>query len=130
MEDTIRAIIEEFGATLWLGFVTFVITAFVMSIMKNFVLDLVLYFRVRTSDLGKGAMIKWSGQLKMVKSINFKEIEIFDDEEVLYIPIKSWLNSVKVYPKPRDDQFDEKQWRRWDRITDRRQEDKLNGSKK
>ena len=124
MEQTIAVIIEKYGAQLWLGFITLVITGFVMMNIKNFVTDLVYFYKAKFSDLGKGAMILWDRKLKMVKTIHFKEIEVYDDEEVLYIPIKMWLSSVKTYPKPRDDQFIEENWR-WDGETDRRRKNTL-----
>lgn len=128
MEEAIATIITQFGPQIWLAFVTFVVTGFVMLILKNLIGDLVLYFRVRMSDLGKGAMIMWWGKLKMVSRIYFKYIEVYDDEEVVYIPIKTWINTDRVYPKPREDQFDEQKWKHWDRITDRRKRNKLDPS--
>lgn len=74
------------------------------------------------SDLGYGAMIIWDGQLKRVVEINFKNIKVMDDEEIKYIPIEVWLKSVKTYPQPRKDEFDEKKWKEkpWDGGTERR----------
>lgn len=88
--------------------------------LKNFITDLVSYYKVRASDLGRGAMIKWNNKLKMIHSIHFKYIEVYDDEETIFIPISTWLSTDRVYPKPRDDQFDEEKWKHWDGRTDRR----------
>jgi hypothetical protein len=120
LEQTIQQIIQEFAPQLWLGFVTLIVTGFVMLILKNFIEDLVNYYKVRMSDLGKGAMIIWKDKLKMVKTIHFKDIEVFDDEEVVYIPIKIWMSSEKVYPKPRQDQFKEEGWKHYDGKIERR----------
>lgn len=121
MEQAIQQIIQQFAPQIWLGFVGFLTTGFMMLMLKNLVEDLVNYFKIRMSDLGKGAMIKWKDKLKMVKVIHFKEIEIFDDEEVVYIPIKIWIHSEKVYPKPRADQFNEAGWKSYDGKIERRQ---------
>ena len=127
VEQTIAQIIQQFWPQIWMGFVTLIITGFVMLMVKNFVTDLVLYFKVRMSDLGKGAMILWRNKLKMVKAIHFKYIEVYDDEEVIYIPIKTWMNADRIYPKPWDGQFSEEKWKHWDGKTDRRRVDHLNG---
>lgn len=120
MEQTIAMIIEKYGSEIWLSFITLVVTGFIMINVKNFVSDLVLFYKAKMSDLGKGAMILWSGKLKMVKQIHFKSIELYDDEEVIYIPINTWIKSVKVYPKPRSDQFSEESWKQWDGKIERR----------
>ena len=120
MEQTIALIINQYGSEIWLSFITLVITSFIMINIKNFISNLVLFYRAKMSDLGKGAMIFWNGKLKMVKQIHFKDIELYDDEEVIYIPIITWFNSVKVYPKPRNDQFIEESWKNWDGHRERR----------
>ena len=124
MEQTIITIIQQFAPQIWLGFVTFVVTGFVILSLKNLVSDLMNFYKVKISDLGKGAMILWKSKLKMVKQIHFKDIEVYDDEEVLYIPIKIWLESEKSYPKPWDGQFHEHKWKHWDGHTDRRKRSK------
>lgn len=120
MEGLLSEIITAYGPQLWLTFVTLVATGFIMMMIKNFIADLVLYYKVRMSDLGKGAMITWKEKLKMVKTIHFKYIEVYDDEEVVYIPIKTWMNADRQYPKPWDGQFAEEKWKHWDGKTDRR----------
>jgi hypothetical protein len=129
MEQTIATIISQFGPQIWLAFVTFVVTGFVMIMLKNFVQDLVNYFKVRMSDLGYGAMVIWQGKLKRVAEIKFKKIKLIDDEEIVFVPIVSWLNSAQVYPQPRHDQFDEKRWetKPWDGKIERRKPDVKNG---
>lgn len=108
MEELIATIITTYGSQIWLAFMGFVATGFVMLVLKNFIADLVFYYKVKLSDLGKGAMIIWGNKLKMVKKIHFKYIEVYDDEEVVYIPIKTWLSSDMIYPKPKDEQFNER----------------------
>jgi hypothetical protein len=108
MEETIAQIIQQFGPQIWLGFVALVVTGFIMLLVKMFVSDLVNYFKVRMSDLGYGTMILWQGNLKRVVEIKFKTIKVVDDEEVMFIPIKTWLNSVQVFPQPSCEHFREK----------------------
>lgn len=127
MEELIATIINTYGPQLWLAFVSLIATGFIMMIVKNFISDLVLYYKVRMSDLGKGAMITWRDKLKMVKTIHFKYIEVYDDEEVVYIPIKTWMNADRIYPKPWDGQFAEEKWKHWDGRSDRRKSDNQNG---
>lgn len=120
MESLIGEIIQNYGPQLWLAFASLVATSFMMITIKNFINDLVLYFKVRMSDLGRGAMILWRGKLKMVEKITFKHIEVYDDEEVVLIPIKNWMHSDRVYPKPWDGQFNEEKWKHWDGKKERR----------
>jgi hypothetical protein len=122
IEQIITEILTKNWTTLWLGFVTFVATGFIMLMLKNFIVDLVNYFKVRMSDLGYGAMIIWEKQLKRVVQIKFREIKVVDDKEIVFVPIITWLASVKSYPQPRDDQFKEESWTRWDGKSDRRKE--------
>ena len=108
MEETIVQIIDQFGPQLWLGFVTLIITGFVMLMLKSLISDLVNYYKVRMSDLGYGVMILWKGKLKRVAEIKFKMIKVVDDEEIMFIPVRTWLSSVQIFPQPRHDQFDER----------------------
>ncbi len=107
MEAIVATIIGTYGTQIWLAFITLVATGFIMSIIKNLITDLVLFYKVRMSDLGKGAMITWNNKLKMIKKIHFRHIEVYDDQEVVYIPIKKWFTSDQIYPKPKDLQFKE-----------------------
>lgn len=120
MEAIIATLIGTYGTQIWLAFVTFFATGFAMSLIKNLIQDVALYQKARMSDLGKGAMIIWKGKLKMVKTIHFRYIEVYDDEEVTYIPIKTWFSSDQIYPKPWEGQFHEEKWKHWDGKTDRR----------
>lgn len=122
MEQTIAQIINQFGPQIWLAFVTLIVTGFVMMMIKTLISDLVNYYKVRMSDLGYGTMILWQGKLKRVAEIKFKMIKVVDDEEIMFIPVKTWLSSVQIFPQPRHDQFDEKKWetRPWDGKEDRR----------
>lgn len=129
MEGLISEILATYGPQLWLAFVSLVATGFIMTMIRNFISDLVLYYKVRMSDLGKGAMITWKNKLKMVKRISFKYIEVYDDEEVVYIPIKTWMNADRQYPKPWDGQFAEEKWKHWDGKTDRRSGDRSEDSR-
>ena len=113
VEQTIQTIINEYWTQIWLGFVSLVVTGFIMLLVKNFIVNLANYFKVRMSDLGYGAMVFWQGKLKRVVEIKFKEIKLVDDEEICFIPIATWLGSVKQYPQPRDDQFSEESWKHW-----------------
>jgi hypothetical protein len=121
LEQVIQAIINDYWTTIWLGFVSLIITGFIMLLVKNFIADLANYFKVRTSDLGYGAMILWEGKLKRVVEIRFKEIKVIDDEEICFIPILIWIASIKTYPQPRDDQFKEDSWKHYDGKIERRE---------
>ena len=107
MEAIVATIINTYGTQIWLSFIGLIATTFIMSIIKNFISDLVLFYKIRMSDLGKGAMIIWNNKLKMVKKIHFRHIEVYDDQEVVYIPTRKWFNSDQIYPKPKDIQFKE-----------------------
>ena len=129
MEELVATIIQTYGPQLWLAFVSLIATGFIMMMLKSFIENLVLYYKVRMSDLGKGAMIVWRNKLKMVRKIHFKYIEVYDDEEVIYIPIRTWMTSDRIYPKPWDGQFSEEKWKHWDGRTERRKNgDVGNGS--
>lgn len=132
MEDTIGTIIEQFGAELWLGFITLVITGFIMIIIKNFIKDLVYFFRAKMSDIGYGQRIYYGNEIFVVDEIRFKHIIAHDDKKKIHIPIKKYVEGTIEYPNTRFDDFDEEKYHqpKWNGNTERRQEDKLNGSKK
>lgn len=119
MEDTIRAIIEEFGRELWLGFVILLITGFVMSLIKDFISDLVNYFKVRMSDIGPDVMIFWGSEVYKVREIKFKYIVVEDNQKKMRIPLSTWLGAVQTRPQTPLNAFDESQYKPWDGI-DRR----------
>lgn len=119
MEDTIRAIIEEFGQEIWLGFVVLLITGFVMSLIKDLISDLVNYFKVRMSDIGPDVMIFWGNEVYKVREIKFKYIVVEDNQKKMRIPLSTWLNAVQTRPQTPLNAFDESQYKPWDGI-DRR----------
>jgi hypothetical protein len=122
LDQTIQAIIEEYGTTLWLGFVTLVVTGFVLATLKGFVEDLIYYVRARMSDIGYSQRIYYNNEIYLVRSIHFKYIIIYDDKKVIRIPTKSYLNGPIVFPQPRYDDFNEKKYHEppWDGKRERR----------
>jgi hypothetical protein len=122
MEEVISDIIEQYGPQIWLTFVTFVVTGFVLTIMKDLVADIVYYFRARMSDIGYGQRIYWRGEIYVVQGITFKHILIKDDKKVIRIPIKSYMNGPIEFPLHRYDDFDEEKYHQppWDGKTERR----------
>ena len=107
METIIKDLINQYMSKLWLNFVVLVVTGFIMLLIKNFIENLVNYYKAKMSDLGRGAMIIWKNEIMMIKAIHFKNIEAYDDKKVIFIPIKSWLQSDKIYPKPEKKEFNE-----------------------
>ena len=122
-EDIIAQVIQTYGGQLWLGFVTLVITGFVLTLVKNFIQDLVNYFRAKMSDIGYGQLIYWDKQIYAVDRITFKSILVKDDERMIYIPIDKYLSSAREYPLSRYDDFDENKYHQkpWNGANDRRQ---------
>ena len=118
----IKDIIQNYGVSLWLGFLGVFLTGIIALWIKNLISNVVNYFSTRMSDLGYGTMILWEGKLKRVVEIKFKYIKVIDDEEIKFIPIETWLKSIQSFPQPRMDQFDENKWREhpWDGRTERR----------
>lgn len=121
-EQIISTIIEEFGTQIWLAFITFVITGFVLTILKDFVSDIVYYYRARMSDIGYGQRIYWRGEIYVVQKIHFKYITIKDDKKTIRIPIKTYISGVVEFPLHRYDDFNEEKYhqKRWDGVTERR----------
>lgn len=122
IEETIRTIIQEYGAQLWVGFVTLVVTGFVLGTLKGLVEDLVFYVKARMSDVGFGQRVYYRDNIYLVRSIHFKYIVIYDDKKVIRIPLKQYMNGPVVFPQPRYDDFDEKKYHEppWDGQTERR----------
>jgi hypothetical protein len=122
MEEIIAAIIKDYGGQIWLGFVTLVITGFVMLLLKQFIENLVNYFRARMSDIGFGQRIYWEGQIYVVDRTTFKHIVVKDDCKVVHIPIDKYLEGAREYPLNRFDDFDERKYHQkpWDGRTERR----------
>lgn len=122
IEQTIQTIIEEYGSTIWIGFVTLVVTGFALTTLKGFVEDLVYYFRARLSDIGYSQRIYYNNEIYLVRSIHFKFIVIYDDKKVIRIPTKLYMNGPIIFPQPRYDDFNEKKYHEppWDGATERR----------
>jgi hypothetical protein len=104
-EQIVTEIIQEYGAQLWLSFITLVVTGFILTIIRDFVKDVVYYFRARMSDIGYGQRIYWYGQIYIVQSIYFKYITIKDDKKIIRIPIKTYINGTIEFPLHRYDDF-------------------------
>jgi len=122
VEELINTIFQEYGQQIWFTFVTFVITGFILIMMKNLVNDLVNYFRARMSDIGRGQRIYFKGEILVIDRITFKFIEAHDDKRTIQIPIDSYINGVREYPNPRYDDFDENKYfqKPWDGKSERR----------
>lgn len=122
-ENSINDIIKNYGSSLWLGFVSLVITTFILTVAKNFVADLVLYFKAKMSDIGYGQRIYYKDQIYIVQSIHFKYIVIYDDKKIIRIPIKTYMEGTIEFPQPRYDDFDENKYHQkpWDGKTERRE---------
>lgn len=125
MEELIASIISDYGAQIWIGFVTLFVTGFVMLFVKQLISDFALYIRARMGDIGEGQRIYWDGEIIIVDAIKFRHIKAHDDKKVYYIPIKSYIGGVVAYPKPRFDDFDEEKYHQkpWDGVTERRHSD-------
>lgn len=131
LQDAIKEIVQNYGMTLWLGFLTIFLTGIIALWIKEFVQNVLNYIQTKMSDIGYGAMILWEGKLKRVVEIRFKSIKVIDDEEIKFIPIETWLKSVQTYPQPRNDQFDENKWKEkpWDGKTERRKHKEYNNER-
>jgi hypothetical protein len=122
IEETIQEIIDEFGKDIWLGFITLVITGFILSQIKDFITNLSNYFKARLSDIGKGQRIYHNNNIFVIDRILFKYIVAHDDKKTIYIPIVKYLNGVQEFPHPRYDDFDEEKYHEkpWNGETERR----------
>ena len=123
-EELIATIFAEYGQQIWLTFVTFVATGFIMIMLKNLILDLNNYFRARMSDIGRGQRIYFQKEIFVIDKIRFRHIEAHDDQKEILIPINKYMADVRIYPKNRYDDFDEKKYfqKPWDGKTDRRKD--------
>ncbi len=121
-EELIAAIFRDYGQQIWLTFVGFVITGFILITLKNFIQDLVNYYRARMSDIGRGQRIYFKGEILVIDKISFRHIEAHDDKRAILIPINIYLDGVKEYPFNRFDDFDEEKYfqKPWDGKTERR----------
>lgn len=122
VETVIETIINDYGSELWRAFVVLLITGFVMSLIKDLIVDTVFYFKARMSDIGFGQRIYWSGEIFIVDKISFKYIVAHDDKKHILIPTRRYMTGVIEYPKHRHDDFDETKYHQppWDGVTDRR----------
>lgn len=98
MEAAIAEIIATYGAQLWMSFVTLVITGFVLTMCRNFVQDVVYYFKARISDIGFGQKIYWRGELYLVEKVHFKYITIKNKQKLVRIPIRNYMSSATEFP--------------------------------
>jgi len=122
MEQIITNIINQYGAELWLTFVTMVITGFILILIKGFIQDLVKYYKARMSDIGYGQRIFWNNQIYIVDRISFRHVIAKDDKRIIHIPIGSYMAGVREYPLNRHDDFDEEKYfeKPWDGSKERR----------
>ena len=125
-EELITTILNEYGKQIWLSFITFVITGFVLIMLKNLIQDLFNYFRARMSDIGRGQRIFYHNEIFVIDKITFRFIEAHDDQKTLLIPIDKYMKDFRLYPKPRYDDFDETKYfeKEWDGKVDRRKKGK------
>lgn len=107
--NTLNEALTTFGPTLWTGFISLVITWFILTIIKDFVVDLVLYLRARVSDIGYGQRLFYNDKLYIVKQITFKHIIMYDNIKVIRMPISTFLESVLEFPQPKYEDFAEKE---------------------
>lgn len=121
-DQVVAEIIQEYGTQLWLSFVTLVVTGFILTLLRDFVQDVVYYFRARMSDIGYGQRIYWHDQIYIVQEIRFKYITIKDDKKIIRIPIKTYITGTVEYPLHRYDDFNEEKYHQppWDGVTERR----------
>jgi len=124
VDQIVAVIIQEYGAQLWIGFVTLVVTGFVMLLIKQFISNLANYFRAKMSDIGYGQRIYWNNQIYLVEEITFRYIVAKDDMRIIHIPIDTYLSGVKQYPLHRHDDFNEEKYHEkpWDGRIERRGE--------
>ena len=124
-EEVIGAIINDYSHQIWLSFITFMITGFILILLKNLIQDLVNYLKARLSDIGKGQRIYYNNNIFVIDRIMFKHIVAHDDKKTIYIPISKYLNNVQEFPHPRYDDFNEEKYfqKPWDGITERRKKE-------
>lgn len=106
--EILQLILNQYGTTIWFSFVVFVITTLIISVVKDFIIDFINYIKVKMSNLGYGAVIIWEGKKKIVEEIKFEKIKVVDDDEIVFIPIKKWIESAQTYPQPTTRTFKER----------------------
>lgn len=94
----LQTIIEEQGAAIWISFISFIVTGFVLVLLRDFVGDIVLYYKARISDIGFGQQIYYQNAIYIVKEITFRHIIIYDSEKVIRVPIKAYLAGPIAFP--------------------------------
>jgi len=124
LEETIQLVINTFGKEIWWGFVTLFVTGFLMVMIKNFISNAVNYFKARMSDIGRNQKILFNKEIFVIDKITFRDIVAHDDRRVIHIPINIYMGSVKEYPHPRHDDFNEENYFEppWDGKKERRAE--------
>lgn len=100
MEEIINTIITDYSSKLWMGFISLVITGFVLISIKNFITSLIHYFTARMSDIGFGQKIYYKDNLYAVREIKFKYLVIYDEEKIIRIPLKKYLEGPIIFPNP------------------------------
>jgi len=100
MEKILLDVISAYSAQLWLAFISLVITSFALFSIKDFVNDLFYYASARMSDIGFGQKIYWKNKLYIVKEIKFRYLIIYDNAEIIRIPLKTYMTGPMSYPNP------------------------------
>ena len=100
MEETINLIIADYSGKLWMGFMSLVVTGFILVSIKDFILDLMYYISARMSDIGFGQKIYWKNELFTVREIKFKYLVIYDEKKIVRIPLKDYLKGSITFPNP------------------------------
>ena len=70
-EELISTLLREYGNQILFTFITLVITGFILTVLRNFIQDLVNYFRARMSDIGRGQRIYLNNEILVIEKNHF-----------------------------------------------------------
>lgn len=102
MEQAITEIISEYGAQLWLGTVTIIVTTFIMTWLRNLIRDIFNYARVKSSSIGEQSIIILNGKKYFVEQISFRRVKLVNGDDIMLIPISRWMSMSLILPRYRD----------------------------
>jgi len=102
MEQTINEIITNYGAQLWLGAVTLIITTFIMTWLKNLVRDIFNYLKVKSASIGEQSIVIMNGKKYFVEQIRFRQVKLVNGDDIMLIPLSRWMSMSLTLPRYRD----------------------------
>lgn len=101
----ISKILAELLPQIWTTTIIVALTLFFMTLVKNFVTNLINYIRVKSSSIGYKSRVFLHNQLWIVEDIKWNTIKLINPKYIMFIALKDWVDMEKTVPQPDENDF-------------------------